>query len=50
MFVCRICKKTFYNAVALQNHKNTQHDDDAETTCSEAEYETPTYYDDKVSF
>ncbi|KAG6454106.1 zinc finger protein Xfin isoform X2 [Manduca sexta] len=24
-YVCRLCKKTFYNANALQNHKNTQH-------------------------
>ncbi|CAG9558642.1 unnamed protein product [Danaus chrysippus] len=27
VFICRICKKTFYNANALQNHKNLQHDD-----------------------
>ncbi|XP_004933145.1 zinc finger protein 266 isoform X1 [Bombyx mori] len=25
-YVCRICKKSFYNAKALQNHKNMQHD------------------------
>ncbi|KAM3968389.1 uncharacterized protein ACR2FA_005017 [Aphomia sociella] len=28
-FVCRLCKKTFYNANALQNHKNMQHDTNA---------------------
>ncbi|CAK1588360.1 unnamed protein product [Parnassius mnemosyne] len=26
--ICRLCKKTFYNANALQNHKNLQHDAD----------------------
>ncbi|CAB3259082.1 unnamed protein product [Arctia plantaginis] len=25
-FICTLCMKTFYNANALQNHKNTQHD------------------------
>ncbi|KAL4705700.1 hypothetical protein ACJJTC_018773 [Scirpophaga incertulas] len=25
-FLCRICRKTFYNATALQNHIKTQHD------------------------
>ncbi|CAH0402096.1 unnamed protein product [Chilo suppressalis] len=25
-FTCAICKKSFYNAVALQNHTNMQHD------------------------
>ncbi|XP_028163010.1 zinc finger protein 26-like [Ostrinia furnacalis] len=25
-FMCRVCKKTFYNAVALHNHMNMQHD------------------------
>ncbi|KAJ2954490.1 hypothetical protein O0L34_g2769 [Tuta absoluta] len=26
MFVCNLCMKTFYNQIALQNHKNVTHD------------------------
>ncbi|XP_075991334.1 uncharacterized protein LOC142986664 [Anticarsia gemmatalis] len=36
-FICRLCMKTFYNANALQNHKNTQHDGDI--TGSEGEHQ-----------
>lgn len=32
-YMCRICKKSFYNTNALQNHKNTQHD--IEDSCSD---------------
>ncbi|XP_068631953.1 zinc finger protein 583-like [Battus philenor] len=31
-YICRLCNKTFYNAMALQNHNNLQHDADASSS------------------
>ncbi|CAH2035524.1 unnamed protein product, partial [Iphiclides podalirius] len=31
-YICRLCKKTFYNANALQNHRNLQHDADGSSS------------------
>ncbi|XP_063394096.1 zinc finger protein 454-like [Cydia fagiglandana] len=39
-FVCSLCHKTFYNAVALQNHKNMQHD--GQCSGSDAEFQSAT--------
>ncbi|CAG4962546.1 unnamed protein product [Parnassius apollo] len=39
--VCRLCNKTFYNANALQNHKNLQHKVDV--SGSEADKTLPHY-------
>ncbi|XP_026759112.2 zinc finger protein 184-like isoform X2 [Galleria mellonella] len=45
-YVCRICKKSFYNANALQNHTNMQHDN--HTSSSENEQNTIPRQSDQV--
>ncbi|KAI8430651.1 hypothetical protein MSG28_000852 [Choristoneura fumiferana] len=48
-FVCRLCKKTFYNANALQNHKNLQHDVESSGSDDELQSAAPLMPADQAS-
>lgn len=48
-YICRACSKTFYNANALQNHKNLQHDkEDSSSDGENALITTPLMFTDHV--
>lgn len=47
-FVCRACSKTFYNANALQNHKNLQHEMDGSSSDGDIALPTPVTFTEHV--